>query len=587
VAQELLDLYARRSVIRGYAFSPDSIWQSELEASFPYIETEDQIRVLLEVKQDMEANRPMDRLICGDVGYGKTEVALRAAFKAVNDSRQVAVLVPTTVLAQQHYHTFSERLAAFPVEVEMLSRFRTPQQQKEIIDRMQDGRVDIVIGTHRLFSSDVQFKDLGLLIIDEEQRFGVTHKETLKKMRTEVDVLTMTATPIPRTLYMALSGVRDISTINTPPEERLPIVTHVGPYSKRIIRQAILRELERGGQVFFVHNRVQTIEAMSYHLRRLVPEAKLTIAHGQMAENDLSQRMEQFAAGEVDVLLSTSIIESGLDIPSANTLIVDRADMFGLAQLYQLRGRVGRGAQRAYAYFFRHKRKQPTSEGRQRLETIAENTQLGAGFSIAMRDLEIRGTGDILGTRQHGYIATVGYHLYTRMLAIAVRQLRSSGDLPATVTSKPALIEVTQPISLVNIELPLAVSIPADYIPDPQTRLGIYRRLSLMRDLEELDAIAAELEDRFGPLLDTVNNLLFQARIKILAEKAGLASLTAENGQFVIRYPNNEIPAGLTGFEPYARIGRTALWMPYLALLDWKEPLLYVLQALSSPEEVL
>ncbi|MEJ2711346.1 MAG: transcription-repair coupling factor, partial [Anaerolineales bacterium] len=399
VAEELLNLYATRSVVKGHAFESDTPWQQELEASFPYIETEDQVRVLEEVKQDMESERPMDRLICGDVGYGKTEVALRAAFKAVMDGKQVAMLVPTTVLAQQHYNTFMQRLSPFPVEVEMLSRFRTPQQQREILKRLEIGGIDIIIGTHRLLSADVQFKDLGLLIIDEEQRFGVTHKETLKKLRTEMDVLTLTATPIPRTLYMALSGVRDISTINTPPEERLPIVTHVGPYSKRLVRQAILRELERGGQVFFVHNRVQTINAMRRHLEQLVPEARITVAHGQMPENELSQRMEQFSQGQMDVLLSTSIIESGLDIPSANTLIVDRADTFGLAQLYQLLGRVGRGAQRAYAYFFRHNRIAPTLEGRQRLETIAENTQLGAGFSIAMRDLEIRGTGDILGTR--------------------------------------------------------------------------------------------------------------------------------------------------------------------------------------------
>jgi transcription-repair coupling factor (superfamily II helicase) len=320
------------------------------------------MRVIAEVKRDMESPRPMDRLICGDVGYGKTEVALRAAFKAVMDGKQVAALVPTTILAQQHYQTFYQRLAAFPVEVEMLSRFRSPQEQREILQRLAEGSIDILIGTHRLFSSDVQFKDLGLLIIDEEQRFGVTHKETLKRMRTEVDVLTLTATPIPRTLYMTLTGVRDISTINTPPEERLPIVTHVGPYAPRLVRQAILRELERGGQVFFVHNRVQTIGAMHSHLEKLIPEARITVAHGQMPEHELSERMRQFTSGEVDVLLSTSIIESGLDIPNANTLIVDRADTFGLAQLYQLRGRVGRGAQRAYSYFFRHNKRPPTQK---------------------------------------------------------------------------------------------------------------------------------------------------------------------------------------------------------------------------------
>ncbi|HNT24811.1 MAG TPA: transcription-repair coupling factor, partial [Anaerolineales bacterium] len=436
VAQDLLELYARRSVVQGHTFPTDTPWQQELEASFPYVETEDQLRVIKEVKTDMENARPMDRLICGDVGYGKTEVALRAAFKAVTDGKQVAILVPTTVLAQQHYRTFHQRLSAFPVEVEMLSRFRTPQQQREILFRLAEGSVDIIIGTHRLIQEDVRFKDLGLLIIDEEQRFGVSHKETLKKMRTEVDVLTLTATPIPRTLYMTLTGVRDISTINTPPEERLPIITHVGPYSPRLVRQAILRELERGGQIFFVHNRVQTIGAMRAHLEKLVPEARVAVAHGQMPEQGLAQRMEEFTSGDVDILLCTSIIESGLDIPNANTLIVDRADTFGLAQLYQLRGRVGRGAQRAYAYFFRHRRRPPTIEGRQRLETIAENTQLGAGYSIAMRDLEIRGAGDILGMRQHGQIASVGFHLYTRLLADAVRRLRQA-HMPPGISLPP------------------------------------------------------------------------------------------------------------------------------------------------------
>ncbi|HJS18707.1 MAG TPA: transcription-repair coupling factor, partial [Anaerolineales bacterium] len=367
VAQEMLDLYARRNVVRGFAFKPDTTWQKELEDSFPYIETDDQKRALVEIKRDMESTRPMDRLLCGDVGYGKTELALRAAFKAVLDGKQVAILVPTTVLAQQHYETFLQRLAAFPVNVEMLSRFRTPREQTSILHRLSKGEIDIVIGTHRLISSDVQFKDLGLVIIDEEQRFGVTHKEHLKKLRTEVDVLTLTATPIPRTLYMALTGVRDISNLNTPPEERLPIVTHVGPYSPKLVRQAILRELERGGQIFFVHNRVNTIDAMKVHLSQLVPEARVDVGHGQMPENQLASVMHRFNAGETDLLLSTTIIESGLDIPNANTLIVDRADTFGLAQLYQLRGRVGRGASRAYSYFFRHKKLTPTIEGQQRL----------------------------------------------------------------------------------------------------------------------------------------------------------------------------------------------------------------------------
>jgi len=577
VAEDLLELYARRSVIQGYAFGKDTPWQQELEASFPYIETEDQVVVLQEVKRDMELPRPMDRLICGDVGYGKTEVALRAAFKAVMDGKQVAMLVPTTVLAQQHYQTFRQRLAAFPVEVEMLSRFRNQQQQREIITRLSAGAIDIVIGTHRLLSADVQVKDLGLLIIDEEQRFGVTHKEKLKKLRTEVDVLTLTATPIPRTLYMALTGVRDISTINTPPEERLPIVTHVGPYSPRLVRQAILRELERGGQVFFVHNRVQTIGAMHNHLARLIPEARITIAHGQMPENDLSERMRQFTNGEVEVLLSTSIIESGLDIPNANTLIVDRADTFGLAQLYQLRGRVGRGAQRAYSYFFRHTKRLPTLEGRQRLETIAENTQLGSGFSIAMRDLEIRGTGDILGTRQHGHIAAVGFYLYTRLLAEAVRRIqpRATSLLPE---SKRPLPSVTP----VNVDLPLQAGIPSEYVTEKIMRLRLYRRLADIQSIEELEAMAEEFKDRFGPPPAAVNNLIFQLKIKILAQKAGIESITGENGQIVLRYSEGEPPQTLPNLGPLVRVGKTALWIPLREIPEWQEFLVTVLEKIIT-----
>ncbi len=577
IAEDLLDLYARRQVVTGHAFGPDTPWQQELEASFPYIETEDQLRVIAEVKRDMESARPMDRLICGDVGYGKTEVALRAAFKAVMDGKQVAVLVPTTVLAQQHYNTFRQRLAAFPVEVEMLSRFRTPQQQRDILTRLELGSVDIVIGTHRLLQDDVKFKDLGLLIIDEEQRFGVTHKEFLKRMRTEVDVLTLTATPIPRTLYLALTGVRDISTINTPPEERMPVITHVGNYSPWLVRQAILRELERGGQVFFVHNRVQTISAMYAHLKRLVPEARIAIAHGQMPEDELSERMEQFTAGEIDVLLTTSIIESGLDIPNANTLIVDRADTFGLAQLYQLRGRVGRGAQRAYAYFFKHRRKPPTAEARQRLETIAENTQLGAGFSIAMRDLEIRGAGEILGTRQHGHIAAVGFHLYTRMLAEAVTRLRTARGLPS---DSVAISEVHRP--LVNVDLPLPIGIPTDYIPDKNMRLRLYRRLADLRKIGEVDALASEFQDRFGPLPAMVKNLFYQLKVKLYAEAAGLSAISAENGQLALRFPEEATLNHLPNLGNLVRVGKFTLWFSYNGQENWQDTLLEVLQKLCA-----
>ncbi len=559
MAEELLDLYAQRHIVQGYAFNPDTPWQRELEASFPYVETEDQLRVLVDVKNDMENHRPMDRLICGDVGFGKTEIALRAAFKAVMDGKQVAMLVPTTVLAQQHYYTFSERLAPFPIEVEMLSRFRSPQQQNNIIYRLSKGAVDIVIGTHRLISGDVEFQDLGLLIIDEEQRFGVTHKEKLKQMRTEVDVLTLTATPIPRTLYLAMTGLRDISTLDTPPEERLPIITHVGPFSKRIIRRAIMRELERGGQVFFVHNRVQTINAIRSQLANLVPEARIAVAHGQMPEAQLAERMNDFTDAKIDVLLSTSIIESGLDIPNANTLIVDRADTFGMAQLYQLRGRVGRGAQRAYAYFFKHKDKKPSPEGRQRLETIAENVQLGAGFSIAMRDLEIRGAGDILGTRQHGHIASVGFHLYTRLLADAVKRSRNQRGLP--LDTKDFLLKTHPP--LVTVDLPMHTTIPGSYVPDLNMRLKLYRRIADAQSLEAIDSLAEEFQDRFGALPTPVVNLLLQMKIKLLAVAAGLKSISLEHGQIVLRYPEGQQPPNINPPHPRVRPGKSALWLKF------------------------
>jgi transcription-repair coupling factor (superfamily II helicase) len=587
VAQELLDLYARRQISEGFSFSPDTPWQGELESSFPYVETEDQVKALNDIKHDMETPRPMDRLLCGDVGYGKTEVALRAAFKAVMDGRQVAVLVPTTVLAQQHYDTFRQRLAAFPVTVEMLSRFRSLHEQSQILYALSQGAVDIVIGTHRLISPDVQFKDLGLVIIDEEQRFGVTHKEHLKKLRTEVDVLTLTATPIPRTLYMALTGVRDISNLNTPPEERLPIITHVGPYSPKLVRQAILRELERGGQVFFVHNRVQTIDAMRMHLEKLVPEARISIGHGQMPEAELASVMHRFTAGEIDILLSTSIIESGLDIPNANTLIVDRADAFGLAQLYQLRGRVGRGAVRAYAYFFRHRKFTPTPEGQERLEVIAENSQLGAGYSIAMRDLEMRGAGELLGTRQSGYIAAVGFHLYTRLLASAVKQVRTLGRYEGlNLDVKTANLEALQPMGLpVNVDLPLAIGIPDAYVPDTSLRLRLYRRLADLTDEASLDALAAEFTDRFGPLPEMTTNLFYQMRVKLLAERVSLVSVGMENGQIVLRYatpPEGMEPKRLPDLGQGVRGGKNAYWCTFGKDENWQERLLETLTKLAG-----
>lgn len=581
VAQDLLDLYARRKTVSGYSFGPDTAWQQELEASFPYVETEDQLKAIRDVKRDMEQSKPMDRLLCGDVGYGKTEVALRAAFKAVMEGKQVAILVPTTVLAQQHYETFRQRLVPYPVRVEMLSRFKTPKEQDDIVLRTMLGEVDIVIGTHRLLTGDVAFKDLGLVIIDEEQRFGVTHKEHFKKLRTEVDVLTLSATPIPRTLYMALTGARDISMINTPPAERLPIITHIGPYSPKIVRQAILRELDRGGQVFFVHNRVQTIDAMRQHLTSLVPEARIAIAHGQMREDELSQVMTRFTKGEVDVLLCTSIIESGLDIPNANTLIVDRADAFGLAQLYQLRGRVGRAGLRAFAYFFKHRKKPPTLDGQERLETIAENIQLGAGYSIAMRDLEMRGAGEMLGTRQSGYIASVGFHLYTRMLTQAVTQLRkANGEIEE---GDERLVKPGGYLP-VSVDLPLSVGIPVNYIPDQSLRLQLYRRMANIEDVSELDQLKEEFVDRFGTPVGEVQDLFYQLRVKLLAGKAGLVSVSAEGDQIVLRFP--ALPNGINSRDLppigwQTRAGRNAYWMKFDKEDEtWRENLLQVLNVI-------
>jgi transcription-repair coupling factor (superfamily II helicase) len=578
VAEELLELYAAREASTGHAFSKDSPWQAELEAAFPYIETEDQMHAIGDVKSDMEKAQPMDRLICGDVGYGKTEVALRAAFKAVMDGKQIAILVPTTVLAQQHYNTFRERLQAFPVEVEMLSRFRSRREQLQVLERLAAGQVDVVIGTHRLLSKDVEFKDLGLLIIDEEQRFGVTHKERLKQMRTEVDVLTMTATPIPRTLYMSLTGVRDISTIDTPPEERLPVRTHVGQYEDSIVRNAILREIDRGGQVFFVHNRVIGIEQVRRRLEQVVPEVTVGVAHGQMHEADLERVMLRFVNGEIDVLLSTSIIESGLDIPNANTLIVNQADRFGLAQLYQLRGRVGRGAQRAYAYFFYDSPRRLTEDARRRLETIREASELGAGFTIAMRDLEIRGSGDILGTRQHGHISAVGFDLYTRLLAQSVQELkaRESGE-PVSAILPP----------LVTISLPLSAYIPSEFVPENTLRLRLYRRMAQLATLDEVDAFAEELADRFGAIPDEVDNLLYQLRLKVLAGWVGVEAITVEDGKLAIRCPRLETAnrqAFQRGLGRGARVSRRAVWVPYVGVPqdDWKVGLVQTLEALQD-----
>jgi transcription-repair coupling factor (superfamily II helicase) len=590
IADDLLALYAAREVVGGYAFSPDTLWQAELEASFPYVETEAQIRALDEIKADMERPRPMDRLVCGDVGYGKTEVALRSAFKAVMDGKQVAVLVPTTVLAQQHYQTFTERLKPFPVDVEMLSRFLTRSRQERVVGRLAQGGVDIVVGTHRLLSDDIAFKDLGLLIIDEEQRFGVAHKEKLKQMRQEVDVLTLTATPIPRTLHMSLTGARDMSTIDTPPEERLPVRTHIGEYDETLIRQAILRELDRGGQVYFVHNRVMGIYQMAQRVRKLVPEANVAVGHGQMAERELEQVMLEFAAGNVDVLVCTSIIESGLDIPNTNTLIVNRADRFGLAQLYQLRGRVGRGARRAYAYLLHPQITSLTDTARQRLGTIAEATELGAGFRIAMRDLEIRGAGELLGARQHGHIAAVGFDLYTRLLARAVQDARAQsqtarrGHLPGRQRDEAAAY--VQPLEqAVQINLPLAAYLPEAYVPDSTLRLQLYRRLAGLTSEDEINDLRTELKDRFGPLPEETENLLFQLRLKLHALVAGAKVITTEEGQVVIRADSLEDLDRVwlqRRLGDRARVARRAVWQPLDQDDRWRTTLVAVLQAMGE-----
>jgi transcription-repair coupling factor (superfamily II helicase) len=534
IAEELLNIYAAREVAPGFAYSPDNNWQMELEASFPYVETPDQLTAIAQIKEDMSHARPMDRLVCGDVGYGKTEVAVRAAFKAVMDDKQVAILVPTTVLAQQHYATFKERLSAFPVRVESLSRFKSAGEQKEVIAGIADGSVDIAIGTHRLIQKDVIFKDLGLLIIDEEQRFGVSHKEHFKQMRQEVDVLTLSATPIPRTLNLSLVGVRDMSVMETPPEERLPIKTYMAEYDDQLVREAIVREIERNGQVFFVHNRVQSIGILAEKLKVLVPEARIAVGHGQMHEDELERVMGEFAQGNVDVLLCTTIIESGLDVPNANTLIISQADRLGLTQLYQLRGRVGRGANLAYAYFLYDKNKRLTPDADQRLRTIYEATELGAGFGIAMKDLEIRGAGNILGVRQSGHINSVGFSLYTQLLAEAVDELKARRSAEKQGKSFVPRMHLPPP----TIDLPQPAFIPGDYVADTDTRLSLYQCLAGAKNIEGVEALGKDFKDRFGELPVEVRNLLFAVKLKVLAARARIESISTEGEQIVLRRPS-------------------------------------------------
>ncbi len=515
MAADLIKLYAERKVRGGYAFGEDTVWLKQLEASFPYEETPDQLKAINDVKRDMQDNKPMDRLICGDVGYGKTEVAVRAAFKAIEDGKQVAILVPTTVLAQQHYHTFSERLKNFPVRIEMLSRFRTRKQQLEIVKDLAEGKVDLVIGTHRLLSKDVVFHDLGLLVIDEEHRFGVRHKEKLRRLKATVDTLSMSATPIPRTLQMSLIGVRDMSLIHTSPKDRLPIITEIVEFDPAVIATAILREIDRGGQVFFVHNRVQTIESMYRYLKKIVPQAEIAVAHGQMHERSLEGIMLAFLAGRFNVLLCTAIIESGLDIPSVNTIIINRADRFGLAQLYQLRGRVGRSATRAYAYLLTPPMKSMTADAIKRLRALEAHSDLGAGFALAMRDLEIRGAGTILGSKQSGFIEQLGYDLYNKLLEEAVAELKGEEirRLPET-----------------KLETDIETHLSDHYVPDRQQKVDIYRRLANAASLNEVEKIRDEVLDRFGKMPPSAVNLFDAAAVRISAALLGIEKVKLREG---------------------------------------------------------
>ncbi|GLW62078.1 transcription-repair-coupling factor [Actinomadura rubrobrunea] len=526
IAGELIRLYSARMASPGHAFGPDTPWQRELEDAFPYVETPDQLAAIEEVKADMERPVPMDRLICGDVGYGKTEIAVRAAFKAVQDGKQVAVLVPTTLLVQQHLSTFSERFGPFPVVVKPISRFQSDAEVEETLRGLADGTVDVVVGTHRILSSQTRFKDLGLVIIDEEQRFGVEHKEELKRLRTQVDVLAMSATPIPRTLEMGLTGIREMSTILTPPEERHPVLTFVGPYDDKQIAAAIRRELLRDGQVFFVHNRVRSINRVAANLAQLVPEARIAVAHGQMNEHELERVMVDFWEKNFDVLVATTIVESGLDVPNANTLIVDRADMYGLAQLHQLRGRVGRGRERAYAYFLYPPETPLTETAHERLATLAQHTEAGAGMYVAMKDLEIRGAGNILGAEQSGHVAGVGFDLYVRMVGEAVRELKEGGAVEETPETK--------------VELPVDAHLPHEYVPGERLRLDAYRRIAAVTSDDEVAQVHEELRDRFGPPPEPVRNLLAVARFRVRARKAGLTEVALQ-GNFV-KFAPVELP---------------------------------------------
>lgn len=543
MAKELLALYASREALRGHAFSPDTVWQKEFEDAFPYPETPDQLRAVEEIKKDMENGKPMDRLLCGDVGYGKTEVALRAAFKAVMDGKQVAVLVPTTVLAQQHQRTFEERFAGLPVTIGVLSRFKSAKATSLTLKELAQGTVDVVIGTHRLLSKDVRYKDLGLLIIDEEQRFGVAHKEKIKGIKQNIDVLTLTATPIPRTLHMSLVGVRDMSVIETPPEDRQPVQTYVMEYQDRVIKEALSREISRGGQVYFVHNRVNSIFRVADQIKALVPEAKITIGHGQMKEHELEEVMLDFVAGDYNVLVCTTIVESGLDIPNVNTLIVDEADHLGLSQLYQLRGRVGRSAKQAYAYFTYKKDKVLSGIAKKRLTAIRDFTELGSGFKIAMRDMEIRGAGNILGPEQHGHILAVGFDMYCRLVEEEVTKQRQGNGL---------IQEKITPLLELNVD----AYIPDQYVAEVDLKIELYKRLAAAEELKDVDDLEYEVEDRFGTMQQPVRNLFSLGKLKVLAQKLRVSGIIQQKRTIGIRFSADHLVVGTDLAEIAQEFGR-------------------------------
>ncbi|NJD17808.1 MAG: transcription-repair coupling factor, partial [Gemmatimonadetes bacterium] len=572
---DLLQLYARRATAQGHAYGPDTRWQKEMESAFLYEDTPDQRTAAEDVKRDMESARPMDRLVCGDVGYGKTEVAIRAAFKAVQDGKQVAVLAPTTILAEQHRHTFMERLADYPVRVDSLSRFRSVAESRELLGRLATGEVDIVIGTHRLLSDDVVFKDLGLLVVDEEQRFGVRHKERLTRMRAQVDVLTLTATPIPRTLYLSLSGIRDLSLIRTPPRDRMPIFTHVLPWSDQILVEALHRELDRGGQTFFLHNRVETIYTVAEEVRALVPEARVAVAHGQMRAHELDEVMRAFVDAEVDVLVCSSIIENGLDVPNANTLIVDRADRFGLSQLYQIRGRVGRSDRRAYCYLIVPE--ELTEEAERRLRVLEHYTELGSGYSVALRDLELRGAGNLLGADQSGFASQVGLDAYLRLLERTVERMRKGEERE----------EYPDP----EVSLGGSAYLPEGYVADPGQKLHLYRRLSRIGTRGEVEALRREMADRFGPLPHHADRLLDGAALRVLGRRVGVERILVRDRTARLSFRPGVVPhvAALdtplrkrqVGVE-VTRMDPLSLVLTQLGALPLTETLVIALESLRS-----